>query len=330
MTVIRRRGENFLANLAQQLEQAVARRMERGGAAEPAARLLAHGAGWTAEDVVCTAGPADRPFEEQHCDVAVALVVAGTFQYRAASGRGLMTPGSVLLGNSGQCFECGHEHGQGDRCVSFRFEAGYFESLASGAGVRNAGFAVPRLPPQAGFAALAARAAAGLLGAETPWEELAVQAAGRAVQAAAALPPGAGPSPAGAEARVSRAVRRIEAGLDERLDLRTLAGEARMSPFHFLRMFERVTGLTPHQYVMRARLRRAAQRLARRDGSAVLDIAYDCGFADVSNFNRAFRAEFGVSPRVFREGNGRPPLSSGARGNSSTLFHGAPNTGEKR
>src|SRR2546430_5544229 len=46
-------------------------------------------------------------------------------QYRASlNGPGLaeelMTPGSLLLGNAGQCFECGHEHGLGDRCLSDR------------------------------------------------------------------------------------------------------------------------------------------------------------------------------------------------------------------
>src|SRR5208283_799598 len=54
-----------------------------------------------------------------------------------------------------------------------------------------------------------------------------------------------------------------------------------------------------HQYVLRARLREAAVRLAAQPNK-VLDIALDCGFGDVSNFNRAFRAEFGVSPRVYR------------------------------
>ena len=38
---------------------------------------------------------------------------------------------------------------------------------------------------------------------------------------------------------------------------------------------------------------------ARADGS-VLDVAFDCGFGDISNFNRAFRTEFGMSPRVRR------------------------------
>ena len=57
--------------------------------------------------------------------------------------------------------------------------------------------------------------------------------------------------------------------------------------------------MTPHQYVLRARLRQAAMRLAV-EPARIIDIAFDCGFGDVSNFNRAFRAEFGVSPRAYR------------------------------
>ncbi len=59
-------------------------------------------------------------------------------------------------------------------------------------------------------------------------------------------------------------------------------------------------GITPHQYVLRARLRDAANRLVG-ESDKVLDVAFDSGFGDVSNFNRAFRTEFGVSPRGFRQ-----------------------------
>ena len=44
-------------------------------------------------------------------------------------------------------------------------------------------------------------------------------------------------------------------------------------------------------------------RLAE-EPARILDIALDCGFGDVSNFNRAFRAEFGVTPRAYRLGRG--------------------------
>jgi AraC-like DNA-binding protein len=60
-----------------------------------------------------------------------------------------------------------------------------------------------------------------------------------------------------------------------------------------------VTGVTPHQYVLRARLRHAALRLAGED-TKIVDIAFDSGFNDVSNFNHAFRVEFGMSPRAWR------------------------------
>jgi AraC-like DNA-binding protein len=100
-------------------------------------------------------------------------------------------------------------------------------------------------------------------------------------------------------ARVTRAVRLVERRPDDALTLGTLATEARLSPYHFLRTFERLTGVTPHQYVLRARLREAATRLAAERGK-VLDIALDAGFGDVSNFNRSFRSEFGVSPRAYR------------------------------
>ncbi len=72
-----------------------------------------------------------------------------------------------------------------------------------------------------------------------------------------------------------------------------------MSEFHFLRVFKQVTRVTPHQYILRARLREAALRL-KANGDEVLAIALAAGFQDLSNFNHAFRAEFGVSPRIYR------------------------------
>jgi AraC-like DNA-binding protein len=86
---------------------------------------------------------------------------------------------------------------------------------------------------------------------------------------------------------------------DVSFDLVDLAQAAGLSKFHFLRTFVRVTGATPHQYVLRARLRRAAVELQTRQAK-VVEVAFGCGFGDVSSFNRAFRAEFGVSPRAYR------------------------------
>ena len=76
--------------------------------------------------------------------------------------------------------------------------------------------------------------------------------------------------------------------------------EAGISPFHFLRLFSSVLGVTPHQYLVRSRLRHAARLLADEDRS-ITDIAYDVGFGDLSNFVRTFHRAAGVSPLQFRQ-----------------------------
>jgi AraC family transcriptional regulator len=291
-----------LAKIATELEHALARRREDGTPGRTTPRVIGRGDGWTVADVVCTCGPQDHPYEERHTRCTIAIVLAGSFQYRSPTGHGLMTCGSLMLGNHGHCFECGHRHGEGDRCVSFWYTPDYFESLAADAGARGSdvGFRTPRLPPLRPLSPLVARAGAAALGAaRVSWEELAVSLAVRTVSLAAGLPPNHCVLPLNAEARVTRAVRTIDRHPDAAQPLGHLAREAGLSRFHFLRTFERLTGITPHQYVRRARLREAASRLVA-ETDKVLDVALDCGFGDVSNFNRAFRTEFGVSPRVFR------------------------------
>ena len=83
------------------------------------------------------------------------------------------------------------------------------------------------------------------------------------------------------------------------LTLAALAGDSGLSPFHFLRTFRQVAGLTPHQYLLRTRLHRAALRL-RRGAPSISDVAYDCGFNDLSTFNRRFRRLMGVTPGAWR------------------------------
>jgi AraC-like DNA-binding protein len=270
-----------------------------------AAQVVARGDGWLVDEVVCTYGPSDRPFEEQHDNVAVAIVLAGSFQYRTSTGHALMTPGSLLLGNPGQPFICSHEHGRGDRCLSFRFAPGMFENLAAAAGARRRpDFTQPRIPPLKALSPLLARACAGI--AEpigVSWEELGVEIASEAMRLSRGISNRPTEGPPGAAARVTRTIRLIERHPETALTLEVLSREARLSPYHFLRTFQMLTGVTPHQYLLRVRLRHAALRLASHS-SRILDVALDCGFGDLSSFNRAFRAEYGVNPRRYR-GDGR-------------------------
>ena len=98
---------------------------------------------------------------------------------------------------------------------------------------------------------------------------------------------------------VTAALRRIEREPQAPLTLAALAGDSGLSPFHFLRTFRQVAGLTPHQYLLRTRLHRAALRL-RRGAPSISDVAYDCGFNDLSTFNRRFRRLMGVTPGAWR------------------------------
>jgi AraC family transcriptional regulator len=295
------------AKIALPVGIALAARSRAGAAGGTTSRVLARGDGWSVLDVVCTAGPSDTPYEERHSAVSIAIVASGSFEYRTTVGRALMTPGSMLLGAHGRCFECGHRHGEGDRCISFRYAPEYFERVASDAGATDAvhGFAVPRLPPLRESAALIAAASRGLLGHDVAWEELAIRVAARVARLSQNGPSATVGVAPRMERRVTEVVREMERSSARELPLARLAAMAGLSPFYFLRTFERLTGLTPHQYVRRLRLREAALRLVH-DDSRVIDVAFESGFTDLSAFNRAFRAEFGISPRAYRRATCHP------------------------
>jgi AraC family transcriptional regulator len=264
-------------------------------------RVVAAGAGWRVTDVRCGAGPGDEPYEECHAAPCIAAVTHGTFQYRSAMGTAVFVPGALLLGNRGTCFECRHEHGIGDRCLAFHFAPDHLEAImAAVPGARRLDFSVPCLPPTPALTGLLAAAEAARDEADgAALEELALDITGAV---AATLAQGA-PSTATPKrrdvARVTQALRRIEEAAEEALSLADLAGEAAMSPYHFLRTFRRVAGMTPHQYLLRTRLHRAALRL-RRTTEPVSVIAFDVGFNDLSTFNRRFQRVIGVSPSAFR------------------------------
>src|SRR4029450_6140300 len=265
------------------------------------AQILASGTGWSVRDVVCDHGPHDRAFTEKRAETAIAAVMEGSFQYRTQAGSAVLVPGALLLGNAGSCFECGHEHAQGDRCLAFHFTPAFFESVAAGVpGVRKARFSCASVPPVSELIGVLAEAEAARDERDmAALEELATRFA-----CAVLTIDGEGvtsvrrPSMRD-ERRITMAVRRIEAQADEHLGLSALAREAAMSPYHFLRTFRQVTGMTPHQYVLHTRLQRAAQRL-RASADPVSMIAFEAGFNDLATFNRRFRRLIGVTPSAFR------------------------------
>jgi AraC-like DNA-binding protein len=266
------------------------------------ARRLASGPGWHVLDVICTAGPHDRGDEEQHDTPSISAVTAGTFQYRSSAGSALMAPGALLLGNPGQCYRCGHEHGQGDRCLSFQMTPAFVEQVAAGVkGVRRTRFAAPRLPPADPVVPiLAAAEAARDAGEPEAFEELTVALAGTVLGTLAEAAPAAPAPSLRDERRISRIVRRIDADPSAPVSLVELSRAEGMSPFHFLRCFRAVTGTTPYRFVLLRRLYRAALSLRHSD-DAVSTIALEAGFNDLSTFNQRFRRVTGQTPRAWRK-----------------------------
>ncbi|HYM02195.1 MAG TPA: helix-turn-helix transcriptional regulator [Stellaceae bacterium] len=269
-------------------------------------RVLASGPGWQVSDVVCTAGPRDPPFEESHGAVCIAAVLQGAFHYRSRQGAAMLAPGALLLGNAGECFECGHEHGTGDRCLAFHFAPDHLaEIVAAVPAARRTTFASPRLPPSTRLLPLLASAETARDERDgAALEELAFRVGGAVVAALAEGDKTVRPPSARDQRRIAEALRRIAERDQEPLAIAALAREAAMSPYHFLRVFRHVVGMTPHQYILRMRLHRAALRLRQTDQS-VLAVALDAGFDDLSTFNRRFKRVMGTTPSAFRRAGGK-------------------------
>jgi AraC-like DNA-binding protein len=78
-----------------------------------------------------------------------------------------------------------------------------------------------------------------------------------------------------------------------------LARDLHVSPFHFIRQFEAVFGLTPHQYRIQARLERAKHLLAEGRLS-VTDVCMEVGFSSLGSFSTLFTRRFGEPPSAFQ------------------------------
>ncbi|HEX4388666.1 MAG TPA: AraC family transcriptional regulator [Steroidobacteraceae bacterium] len=260
------------------------------------ARVLKEGAPRVL-DYRCSAGPADTPFVEVHAAFSISYVRRGSF---GCTTRGLsfeLVPGAFLLGRPGDEFTCTHEHhGAGDECLSIQYDAAQLDEL----GLASRAFLSGALPPLPQLSLLGERAqAAAADGAHLSLGESAALIAARALAALSgeALP-GLRVTPRDRR-RAVRGALWLEAHAHEDLDLARVARASGVSAFHFLRLFARVTGVTPHQYLLRTRLRRAARLLAA-DERPIAAIAYDVGFGDLSNFVRTFHRAAGVPPRQFR------------------------------
>jgi len=248
-------------------------------------------------DYRCSRGPHDAPYPEQHGAFSIAYVRKGSFGYRCRGHAFELVAGSVLLGRPGDEYMCTHERICGDECLVFTFAPDLAETIGAGTALWQAG-CIPPVPEAMVFGELAQAAADG--GSDLGLDEAGLLFAASCASLVAAQQPRALHASTRDRRRMVEAALWLDAQAQEQIDLETAAHAAGLSPFHFLRLFAMVLGVTPHQYLVRARLRRAARLLADGDRS-ITDIAFEVGFADLSNFVRTFHRAAGISPRKFRQ-----------------------------
>jgi AraC-like DNA-binding protein len=248
-------------------------------------------------DFRCSAVPGDAPFVEQHRCHSVSYVRKGSFGCRSRGRSFELVAGSVMVGHPGDEYVCSHDHVCGDECLSFFLSSELVQAIGDRPETWQIGCAPP-LPELMVLGELAQAAADGRN--DVGLDEIGQLFASRFVEIVSGRPE----KPVSATSRDRR--RAVEAALwidahsHRQIDLEDAAAQADISPFHFLRLFAKVLGVTPHQYLVRSRLRHAARRLADEDRS-ITDIAYDVGFGDLSNFVRTFHRAAGVSPLRFRQ-----------------------------
>jgi AraC-like DNA-binding protein len=253
----------------------------------------------------CCAGVDDPAVEEAHSAFSVTLVERGAFTYRTRAGGARLSAGWLMLGNAGDGYACSHEDGDGtgDDCVALSLSAPVLDGVLSALGAAGARPRFDRacLPPVPRVTALLQALRSG--GDEGFALEEATLAAIAAVQGALLETTPVAPS-ARDDERARAAMQHMDAHAAHEMSLDDLARAADLSPFHLLRVFRQAIGITPHQYLMRVRLQRAIA-LLRDTQLPVIDVAYASGWADLSNFNRAFRREMRCSPRELRRGDAK-------------------------
>jgi AraC family transcriptional regulator len=98
--------------------------------------------------------------------------------------------------------------------------------------------------------------------------------------------------------RLKRVLEYIHDNLEQNLSLVDLATLANLSPSRFTRVFRQETGLSPHQYLIQARIERAKHLLRSGSEVSIGRVAHQVGFADQSHFTRHFKRIVGVTPKV--------------------------------
>ncbi len=234
----------------------------------------------------------DQGYEEVSPAFRASFVECGTFDLEVGEARFRVAPGDVLLSHPGMRFRAGF---QGERfndvCLSIVYEAANEDRFDVGKSWARS--ERPVLPASNRLRYLQWGLRRALDGGSPMFAEY---CATEIFQA-----PDESPAALFSERkfgwyaeRVHHVRDRLDREFAEPLNVSGLARSVGMSMFHFTRVFAELTGLPPHRYLLRARLKAAHAML--RDGRSVTETCYACGFNNLSHFSRSFARRYGGAP----------------------------------
>jgi AraC family transcriptional regulator len=94
----------------------------------------------------------------------------------------------------------------------------------------------------------------------------------------------------------------IHQNFSKDISLQEISTNSFISPFHFSRIFKKITSFSPHQYLQQVRLKHA-EMLLKNSNMPVSDIAYTSGFSSTAYFATAFKQQYALSPLPYRKVN---------------------------
>jgi AraC-like DNA-binding protein len=235
----------------------------------------------------------DQPYEEVADAYRASFVEAGAFDLHVGGEGWRVAPGDVMLSHPGMRFRAGFQgKGFNDICLSVVYQA-----------ANDDRFDMARNWARIGRPVLAASNRLGYLrwGLRRSVERGDPMFAEYCATQIFREAPGGDPAPLFSEKkfawyaeRVHHVRQRLDREFVDDLSVSELARSVGMSMFHFTRVFTELAGIPPHRYRLRARLSAAHAML--RQGRAVTEVCYACGFRNLSHFSRSFARRYGAAP----------------------------------
>lgn len=235
----------------------------------------------------------DQPYEEVADAFMASFVEDGTFDLHVGDDAWRVTPGAVMLSHPGMRFRAAFQgKGFNDTCLSLTYLSANDDGFDPARSWARAGRPVLPASNRLRYLRWGLRRA---IDAGAPM--FAEYCATEIFQDMSGEPPAPLYSDrafAWYAERVHAARERLETGFAETFTVTDLARSVGMSLFHFSRVFTALTGAPPHRYLLRVRL--AAARAMLREGRAVTETCYACGFENLSHFSRSYARRYGEPP----------------------------------